>query len=56
MNEDSATHTATSSGNAPIDSGNLMNGQSYTVTFTKAGTYKYICSIHPYMNGTIVVQ
>lgn len=56
VNEDSVTHTATSSSNAPIDSGNLTKGQSYTVTFTKAGTYSYTCTIHPYMKGTIVVQ
>jgi plastocyanin len=56
VNEDSVTHTATSSGNAPIDSGDLTKGQSYTVTFTKPGTYSYICTIHQYMKGSIVVQ
>jgi plastocyanin len=55
-NEDDPTHTATSSGDTPINSGNLSKGQSYTVTFTKPGTYNYICSIHQYMKGTIVVQ
>jgi plastocyanin len=54
-NEDSVVHTATGSGNA-INSGNLAKGQSYTVTFTKVGTYNYICSIHPYMKGTVIVQ
>ncbi|HKU49252.1 MAG TPA: hypothetical protein VJP79_04830, partial [Nitrososphaera sp.] len=34
-------------GLAPID--------SFSVTFTKAGTYDYICIIHPWMAGDIVV-
>jgi plastocyanin len=56
-NEDGVTHTATGSGNASIiNSGNLTHGQSYTVTFTKPGTYNYICSIHQYMKGTVIVQ
>jgi plastocyanin len=56
INEDTTTHTATSQGGSTISSGNLAHGQSYTVTFTKAGTYQYICSIHPYMKGTVTVQ
>jgi plastocyanin len=52
-NQDSTLHTATGSGS--FDSGNLKQGQSYTYTFTKPGTYDYICSIHQYMRGTVVV-
>ena len=29
---------------------------SNTITFTKAGTYRYICLVHPFMHGTIVVK
>ncbi|HVE91421.1 MAG TPA: hypothetical protein VNE62_03830 [Actinomycetota bacterium] len=29
---------------------------SYSVTFTKAGTYNYICLIHPAMTGTVKVS
>jgi plastocyanin len=29
---------------------------SYSVTFTKAGTYKYACLVHPLMIGEVVVQ
>lgn len=53
VNEDSTVHTATGSGG--FDSGNLQHGQSYTYTFTKAGTYNYICTIHQYMHATVVV-
>jgi amicyanin len=57
VQEDSIPHTATGSGAADfINSPTLAKGQSYSVTFTKAGTYPYICSIHPYMHGTVVVS
>lgn len=29
---------------------------TYTLTFTKAGTFPYLCLIHPGMAGTVVVQ
>lgn len=56
VNDDTTTHTATSQSGGTISSGNLANGQSYTVTFSKAGTYQYVCSIHPFMRGTVIVQ
>ena len=31
-------------------------GKSVSFTFTKRGTYKYYCSIHPYMKGTVTVR
>lgn len=33
----------------------LQMGDTYTHTFTTAGTVAYICSIHPFMKGTVVV-
>ena len=29
---------------------------SFTVTFRKAGTYHYICQLHPWMRGTVLVK
>ena|SRR5437763_1421520 len=29
---------------------------SFTVTFQKAGTYNYICGLHPWMIGSVVVK
>jgi amicyanin len=56
-NEDAVPHTATATSPAKaFDSGNLNQGQRYSFTFDKAGTYDYICIYHPYMKGTIVVQ
>ena len=37
-------------------SGNLSNGQSYNYTFNQTGIYPYHSSIHPSMNGTLVVS
>jgi plastocyanin len=36
-------------------SGALDQGDSYAYTFKTAGRYRYVCSIHPQMVGTIVV-
>jgi plastocyanin len=34
----------------------LDQNDSFTFKFDKPGTYRYVCSIHPQMVGTIVVQ
>jgi len=54
-NQDSVAHTATAS-DGSFDTGQLANGAFETVTFNTAGTFPYICSIHPQMTGTIVVE
>lgn len=38
-----------------FDSGILRHGYTYSYTFTKPGTYNYVCSTHPSMQGTITV-
>ncbi|HEX2766158.1 MAG TPA: cupredoxin family copper-binding protein [Candidatus Limnocylindria bacterium] len=53
-NLDQVEHTATSTSGA-FDSGLLGQGESYSVTFTEAGTYDYLCTPHPSMTGQIVV-
>lgn len=40
----------------PNKAGVPFTATSYTLTFPKAGTYTYFCSVHPGMQGTIVVQ
>ena len=54
-NNDSATHTV-AAGDGTFKSGDLAKGGTFSFTFTKAGTYTYICSIHPQMKGTVIVQ
>jgi plastocyanin len=47
-------HTATAK-DGSFDTGTLKKGQSASHTFTSAGTFAYICSLHPFMHGTVVV-
>ena len=37
-------------------SGALSPGDSFTITFTKAGTYPFACVLHPQMVGTVEVR
>jgi plastocyanin len=60
---DTVTWTNSSTSNHQIifdggpDCGILLIGKSSAVTFANAGSYHYICKIHPtYMKGTITVQ
>jgi plastocyanin len=54
INEDEEPHTATAE-NGSFDSKALDTNQAFTYTFTKAGSYPYICAIHPFMKGSITV-
>ena len=55
-NQDSVPHTVTGEGaNAPR-SDTLQQGARYSFTFTNAGTFNYVCTIHPSMRGTVIVQ
>ncbi len=52
-NNDGVGHTATGDG---FDTGTISGGATASVTFDTAGTFAYHCSIHPQMNGTVVVE
>ncbi|MFI5972202.1 plastocyanin/azurin family copper-binding protein [Streptomyces sp. NPDC051452] len=55
-NRDSDAHTVTSAGTGgPLHSAALATHATYTYTFTKPGTYAYLCTIHPFMTGTVEV-
>jgi plastocyanin len=55
QNNNGTTHTSTSD-NGVWDTGNITGGTSKTLTFSNAGTFKYHCSLHAGMTGTILVQ
>jgi plastocyanin len=63
-NVDSVLHAIATTSAAPgetptpdgiVDTGLLNHGESKQVTFDKAGTYNYFCTIHPQMRGTVTV-
>jgi plastocyanin len=54
-NHDTTAHTATADDGHSFDTGNIDPGSSATLAL-KTGTYKYHCSIHPFMHGSIVVR
>jgi plastocyanin len=54
-NKDDEPHTVTSDSGL-FRSGALDTNESFSFKFDKPGTYHYLCSIHPRMLGTIVVQ
>jgi plastocyanin len=54
-NRDSTAHTSTSDGHA-WDSGVVSPGAQFSFTFQTAGTFRYHCTLHPGMVGTVVVR
>jgi plastocyanin len=54
-NNDVTTHTSVSD-TGLWNSNNVNSGQTFAVKLDTPGTYKYHCSIHSFMTGTIVVQ
>jgi len=53
-NGDSVQHDVTFDGGG-IGSSVLNHNDTFSHTFQTAGTYHYICSIHPFMHGTVIV-
>jgi amicyanin len=53
-NEDDMPHTVVSP--SSFRSKVLETEGTYSFTFTTPGTYKYFCSLHPHMTGTVVVE
>ncbi len=52
-NNDSVQHQIKSN---TFNSAPLTQGQTFSFTFTTAGTFDYSCAIHPAMKGQIIVQ
>lgn len=57
VNEDGDVHTIKSSAGPEVfGSAALDSGDRFKYRFRHTGTYHYICSVHPYMHGVIVVR
>jgi plastocyanin len=54
-NQDSTGHTVTRT-DGTESSDELDEGATYELTFDEAGEFTYACSIHPSMEGTVVVE
>lgn len=54
-NDDSVDHNVTSQSGESIKSDNFGKGATFSFTPTKAGTIKYVCTIHPGMTATLTV-
>jgi plastocyanin len=55
QNLDEEPHTIRSV-DEQVKTGALDQNERYSFRFDQPGTYKYVCSIHPSMVGTIVVK
>ena len=59
INEDSAFHSVTSGFYGEpsdlFDSGHLDPYESFTFNFDEKGIYDYFCTLHPWMEGQVIV-
>ncbi|MEJ0045002.1 MAG: cupredoxin family copper-binding protein [Rhodospirillales bacterium] len=57
-NRDDIPHTVTADDGPPptYRSHPLDTGDQFSMLFAKPGTYRYFCSLHPKMRGTVIVR
>ena len=55
INKDAFPHTATAQDKS-FDSKEIAAGKTWRFTAKKAGTFPYVCTLHPTMKGTLVVK
>ena len=59
-NQDAAFHSVTSGSydkpDEKFDSGHLDPDQSFSYTFFEEGEFDYFCTLHPWMEGKILVE
>ena len=54
VNDDDDAHTVTAVDRS-FGSPGLDTGDHWTYAFKRTGKFAYICALHPYMKGTIIV-
>jgi plastocyanin len=55
-NNDTVGHDVTGDDFKSGDSGAMQNGDTFEFTFDKAGSFDYVCTVHPGMKGTVTVE
>jgi len=55
-NDDGVGHDVTGDSFKSGDPGALENGDTFEHTFDKAGSFDYVCTVHPGMKGTVKVE
>jgi plastocyanin len=56
INHDETPHTVVATGDPrAFRSGGLDTDDKFSFTFTKPGIYSYLCTVHPYMTGKVLV-
>ncbi|MDH3385954.1 MAG: plastocyanin/azurin family copper-binding protein [Nitrosopumilus sp.] len=55
QNKDDAFHTVTSTEGKLFDSGLFGPGKSFSFQFNNAGNFDYMCIVHPWMTGSVIV-
>jgi plastocyanin len=60
-NVDSVVHTATAAADGQaqkpaFDSGSISTGATWRYVAATKGTYNYICTVHTFMKGQLIVQ
>lgn len=56
VNEDAVPHNVVAEEGADFRSEQFGKGESFEATVEEPGTIKYVCTIHPGQDGTIVVR
>jgi amicyanin len=55
VNDDDIPHTIAAT-NQAFRSKAMDTEQMFSFTFTEPGTYEYFCSLHPHMQGKVIVK
>ena len=55
-NNDSVPHDVTADSFSSGEAGGMAGGDTFEQTFEEAGSFDYVCTVHPGMEGTVVVE
>jgi plastocyanin len=56
VNDDSVAHDVTADQFKSGAAGGMASGDTFEHTFEQPGTYDYVCTVHPGMEGTVAVK